>query len=255
MEHGAHFLILYYPFWIVRLYRYGWEEQVRTPVERAAGSHTNDSDDERGDADDSSTSTGGGEGDFEARLEQALHAHFTTPRLLALGDLLVLLLAPTPTVPRRWGDDRPRASETVHLEVQPALHLLRASQPPPSCPLAQVTALSSRDGTSALVSRVHTRLVLQGSVSAMLPPGLLQYARCMANTAEASTAGFEAAPATTSSSAAVARILTPCVHAAGAALRVRASLLLQGPLGAAHPRPPARRQLGFLGLRTAGGSV
>jgi hypothetical protein len=99
---------------------------VRTPVERAAGSHTNDSDDERGDADDSSTSTGGGEGDFEARLEQALHAHFTTPRLLALGDLLVLLLAPTPTVPRRWGDDRPRASETVHLEVQPALHLLRA---------------------------------------------------------------------------------------------------------------------------------
>jgi len=179
--------------------------------------------------DDASTATAASDRDLDARLQQALHEYFATPRMLAQGDLVVLPLPPPPPAPRRWGI-RPRTADTVHL---------------------QVTLLSSHDGASALVSRVHTRLVLQGSVSTMLPPSLLQYVRSDAS-AEASTTGPElvsaehghpratlsargAAPLS-AAAAAVVDLLTPCVHITGAALRVRASLLLQGPLGA---RPPS----------------
>lgn len=110
--------------------------------------------------------------------------------------------------------------------------------------------LSSHDGAGVLVSRVHTRLVLQGTVSTMLPPSLLQYVRSDTSAAVVSATAPEvvsvehghsratlsargAAPLS-AAAAMVADVLTPCVHITGAALRVRASLLLQGPLGA-HP--------------------
>jgi hypothetical protein len=111
--------------------------------------------------------------------------------------------------------------------------------------------LSSNDGASALVSHEHTRLVLHGSVSSMLPPSLLQYVRSDANAATASATAPEvvsvehghprvslsarSAVPLSAAAAMVADILTPCLHINGAALRVRASLLLQGPLGVRLP--------------------
>jgi hypothetical protein len=66
--------------------------------------------------DDASTATAASDRDLDARLQQALHEYFAIPRMLAQGDLVVLPLPSPPSVPRRWGV-RPRAVDTVHLQV------------------------------------------------------------------------------------------------------------------------------------------
>lgn len=67
-------------------------------------------------ADDASTATAASDRDLDARLQQALHQYFATPRMLAQGDLVVLSLPSPASVPRRWST-RPRAADIVYLQV------------------------------------------------------------------------------------------------------------------------------------------